>query len=324
MTNQQKQTYPTDNDYFPQKKYVQNNTSATTPDLQIKTTETQDNAYTEEDIKLRHYPRRERKPPEYLNDYITNSEDDSDRALINFDYCYKATCNIPRTHREAIDSSDAHCWVEAMHEELESLKENNVFELTNLPEGKKTVGCKWVYTTKENPDGSKRYKARFVAQGFSQKRGINYGETISPTANITSIRILMQMMVQYNLIVHQMDVKTAYLRAPIDNEIFVKQPEGFKTILVYRLNKSLYWLKQSGRNWNKMLHECLIWNDFIQNLADHCVYMKQNERLLIVSWVDDLIIAADKVIPLSNAKKMLMSEFKMKDLGKLNDFIGMC
>ena len=68
--------------------------------------------------------------------------------------------------------------------------------------------------------------------------------------------------------------------------------------------------------------KCYIRNDFIQNPSDHCVYMKQNERLLIVSWVDDLIIAADKVISLSNVKKMLMSEFKMKEQGKLNHFIG--
>ena len=123
--------------------------------------------------RIMHRPRKiVRKTPEYLNDHITNSEDDSDHALINFDYCYKATCNIPRTYKEAIDSSDAHCCVEAMHEEQESLKEKNVFELTNLPEGKKTVGNKWVYTTKENPDGSKRYKARFVALGFSQKKRV--------------------------------------------------------------------------------------------------------------------------------------------------------
>ena len=83
------------------------------------------------------------------------------------------------------------------------------------------------------------------------------------------------MVVQYDLIVHQLDVKTSYLHEPIDYEIFVERPEGFKTNkLVYRLNKSLYGLKQSGRNWNKMLHECLIRNDFIQNPADHCVYMK--------------------------------------------------
>ena len=171
-----------------------------------------------------------------------------------------------------------------MHEKLESLKEYNVFELTILPEGKKTVGSKWVYTTKENPDGPRRYKARFVARGFCQKKGIDYGETFSPTASITSIRILMQMVLQYDHIVHQLDVKTVYLHASILYEIFVEQPEGFKTNkLVYRLNKSLYGLRQSGRNWNKMLHECLTRNDFIQNPEDHCVYMKQNERLLIVS-----------------------------------------
>ena len=102
----------------------------------------------------------------------------------------------------------------------------------------------------------------------------------------------------------------------------MEQPEGFKTNkLDYRLNKSLYGLKQSGRNWDKMLHECFIRNDFIQNPADHCVSIKRNERLLIISWVDDLIIAADKVICLSNVKKMLMSEVKMKDLGKLNHFM---
>ena len=77
------------------------------------------------------------------------------------------------------------------------------------------------------PDGFKRYKTRLVARRFSQKKGIDYGETFSSTANITSIRILMQMVVQYDLIVHQMDVKTVYLHAPIDYEIFVEQPEGF-------------------------------------------------------------------------------------------------
>ena len=168
------QTYSTDDDdddddYFPQRNYVLNNASATTPDPQIKTTETQDDAQTEEDSKLRHYPRRKRKPPEYLNDYITYSEDDSDHALINFVYCYKATCNIPRTYREAIDSSGAHYWVEAMHEELESLKENNVFELTNLAEGKKTGGSKWVYTTKENPDGSKDIKQDSLLEDSTRK-----------------------------------------------------------------------------------------------------------------------------------------------------------
>ena len=85
-----------------------------------------------------------------MNDYIGNAEDDSDLVLINTNYSYRATCNIPHTYEEVITFSKAHCWIEAMQEEIEFLKENNVFELTHLLEGKKTVSNKWVYSTKEN------------------------------------------------------------------------------------------------------------------------------------------------------------------------------
>ena len=98
-----------------------------------------------------------------------------------------------------------------MHEEMESRKENYIFELSPLPEGKKNVGSWWVYTIKKKSDGSERYKARFVARGFSQTKGLDYQET-----NITSVCILMQMVVQSDLTVHQMDVTTAYLHELID------------------------------------------------------------------------------------------------------------
>ena len=86
----------------------------------------------------------------------------------------------------------------------------------------------------------------------------------------------MQLAVNHDLIVHQMDVKTAYLHAPIDQKIYIDQPQGFEEVaengskLVYRLKKSLYSLKQSGRNWNKVLHEHLERCSFIRNPADHC------------------------------------------------------
>lgn len=97
-----------------------------------------------------------------------------------------------------------------------------------------------------------------------------------------------------------MDVKTAYLHAPIDCEIYIDQPEGYvkqsptDKKLVYKLHKSLYGLKQSGRNWNAVLHTYLTKNVFLQNLADHCVYTKQqrDEKVIIIIWVDDLIVAA--------------------------------
>ncbi len=137
-------------------------------------------------------------------------------------------------------------------------------------------------------------------------------------------------MEQENLIVHQMDVKTAYLHAPIECEIYIEQPEGYEVKsqsnekLVYKLEKSLYGLKQSGRNWNRMLHEYLCEIKFVQNPADHCVYTKvtETEKVFIIIWVDDLIIAARDMNVLNGVKEMLMSKFRMKDLGKLTHFLG--
>ncbi|XP_070398325.1 uncharacterized protein [Nothobranchius furzeri] len=178
--------------------------------------------------------------------------------------CSKAqtVCGIPNTFEEAMGSVNSKKWVKAMDEEVKSLKENNTFTLTTLPKGKKTVGGKWVYSVKSDNEGQDRYKARFVAQGFSQRMGIDYGETFSPTANLTSIRVLLQKAAQENLLLNQMDVKTAYLHAPIDYEIYVDQPKGYEEGegLVCKLKKSLYGLKDSGQNWNKILHDNLTSN----------------------------------------------------------------
>ena len=115
-----------------------------------------------------------------------------------------------------------------MDEEMQSLEENQTFTLTKLPEGRKTLGGRWVYSIKEGGDGCEQYKARFVAKGYSQREGIDYGETFSPTANMTSVRVVMQKAAQENLVIHQMDVKTAYLHAPIDREMYMEQPEGYE------------------------------------------------------------------------------------------------
>ena len=212
---------------------------------------------------------------------------------------------------------------------MQALRENDTFELTPLPEGRKTVGGRWVYAIKQGPNDEEKYKARFVAKGYSQVAEIDYHETFSPTANLTSIRILIQLAVQFNLTVHQMDVKSAYLKGPIDCELFVEQPEGFTIAsedgkhLVCKLKKSLYGLKQSGRNWNSVLHSYLVSEGFTQSQADYCVYTKiTNESLtVVVIWVDDLIIASSCIDRLMNVKKNLGTRFKRKDLGKLSWFL---
>ncbi|KAK3788830.1 hypothetical protein RRG08_032853 [Elysia crispata] len=132
--------------------------------------------------------------------------------------------------------------------------------------------------------------------------------------------------------VHQMDVKTAYLNAPIDCELYVEQPEGYvKTNeqgekLVWKLRKSLYGLKQSGRNWNNLLHSHLIADGFTQSLVDTCVYVKnshdENEMCIVLVWVDDIVLVTKSEVAMTNMKKSLSKHFHMKDLGPISWFLG--
>ena len=174
-------------------------------------------------------------------------------------------------------------------------------------------GGRWVYNIKLGPNNEEQYKARFVAKGYSQIPDIDYQETFSPTARMASIRTLMQIAVQHDLTVHQMDVKTAFLNAPIDCELYVEQPEGYEIKskndekLVLRLKKSLYGLKQSGRNWNHTLHTYLIEQGYSQSRTDSCVYKKHSEGqpddyTIVVIWVDDLLLARKHESTMTNEK----------------------
>ena len=136
--------------------------------------------------------------------------------------------------------------------------------------------------------------------------------------------MLMQQAVQSDMITHQMDVKTAYLNAPIDCDIYI---QGFEKVgkngetLMSKLKKSLYGLKQSGRNWNNMLHSYLCEEKFTQSLADPCVYTRNSEAdglIILIIWVDDIIISATTLDLLTSVKETLRRKFKMKDLGKLS------
>ena len=177
-----------------------------------------------------------------------------------------------------MESPNTALWEEAMKGEMKSLVENETFALEVLPEGNEAVVGRWVYATKEGQGGSKTFNARFVAKGYSQLPGIDYKETFAPTANMTSMRVLMQLAAQYDLTLHQMDDKAAYLNAPIDCNVYMDQPEGFEVRrqdgqkLAHKLNKSLYGFKQSGRDWNLMLHKHLTENNSVQNHSDRCVY----------------------------------------------------
>ena len=136
-------------------------------------------------------------------------------------------------------------WSNAMNDELKFMKDNDVWDLVELPKGKKPIGCKWVFKTKRDSKGNvERYKARLVAKGFTQREGIDYKETFSPIFMKDSFRIIMTLVAHFDLELHQMDVKTAFLNGDIEKEIYIVQPDNFevksKQHLVCRLKKFIY------------------------------------------------------------------------------------
>ena len=135
-----------------------------------------------------------------------------------------------------------------MKEEMLSMANNGVWDLVEMPEKFKPIGCKWVFKTKKDVKGKiERFKARLVAKGYTQKEGVDYTETFSPVSSKDSFRIIMALAVHFNLELHQMDVKTTFLNGDLYEEVYMQHPEGFvvdgKENMVCRLHKSIYGLK---------------------------------------------------------------------------------
>ena len=136
--------------------------------------------------------------------------------------------DTPTTISEAYSSPDADLWKEAVRSEMESIMSNGTWEVVDRPYGCQPIGCKWIFKKKLRPDGTiERYKARLVAKGYTQKEGEDFFDTYSPVARLTTIRTLIAVAASYGLIIHQMDVKTAFLNGELDEEIYMDQPEGF-------------------------------------------------------------------------------------------------
>jgi Reverse transcriptase (RNA-dependent DNA polymerase) len=151
-------------------------------------------------------------------------------------------------------------WIAAEEDELRSFAVKNVMTKNPwLPDNSKALPLKWIYSVKKDMKGVIiRYKARFVVQGFFQIFGVDYTDTYSPVAKFVSIRIILALYVQLGLIIHTMDVDTAFLNAKLDENIWVQIPPGTKLATgddgIYKLLKSLYGLKQASRCWNTLIN----------------------------------------------------------------------
>ncbi|GFV89341.1 retrovirus-related Pol polyprotein from transposon TNT 1-94 [Trichonephila clavipes] len=213
-----------------------------------------------------------------------------------------------------------------MDEEFNNLKLRNVWKLTKLPPDKQLLGCRWVYNLKRDENGKViRYKARLVAQGYSQIKGENYDETFSPVVNFSVIRLFFSLLVVWLKWKHfQCDVTGAYLYVPLNEEVYMKQPQGYiekgKEGLVCKLKQALYGLHQSGRAWYFELNNVL--NEIgLQKLNwCNCTYFFENSIVLLV-YVDNIIFGqTDKDI--DDVLIKLKGKFNLKIMGKTKRLLG--
>ncbi|KAE8711123.1 hypothetical protein F3Y22_tig00110303pilonHSYRG00264 [Hibiscus syriacus] len=235
----------------------------------------------------------------------------------------------PECYDEAMQVEDSVKWESSMKDEMDSLMSNQTWELAELPPGKKALHNKWIYRIKVEHDGSKRYKARLVFKGFQQKEGIDYNEIFSPVVKLSTIRLVLKIVAAENLHLEQLDVKTAFLHGDLEEEIYMRQPEGFievgKKNLVCRLKKSLYGLKQAPRQWYKKFDSFMSSRGFTRCQADHCCYIKRfdNSFIILLLYVDDMLVAGSDMQEIINLKQKLSKQFAMKDLGAAKQILGM-
>ncbi|GKB80522.1 retrotransposon protein, putative, ty1-copia subclass [Tanacetum coccineum] len=166
---------------------------------------------------------------------------------------------------------------------MQSMKDNKVWYLVDLPLNGQTVGCKWLFKKKNDMDVNVHtFKAPLVAKGFTQTYGVDYEETFSPVADIRAIRNLLAIAAFYDYEIWQINVKTAFLNGHLSEDVYMVQPEGFvdpkHPNKVCILQRSIYGLKQTSRSWNKKFDDEIKKIDFTQNPDDPCVYLKASGR----------------------------------------------
>lgn len=234
----------------------------------------------------------------------------------------------PRTSSEALNGPKAKLWKQAMDEEYLSQMEHDTWELVELPPDRKAIGCKWLYKTKEDEKGNiVRHKARLVAQGFNQKPGVDFDEVFAPVAKQVTLRTLLTVASQRQMVVKHMDVKTAYLHGKLDETIYMRQPEGYAMggpNTVCLLKRSIYGLKQSARVWNRHVDAVFRKLGFKPSSADPCLYVRKrgNTYTYVLIYVDDMLVVCKTEEEFNGIHQALRQHFDVTSLGDVRHFLG--
>jgi hypothetical protein len=241
-------------------------------------------------------------------------------------FCCSISSTIePKTYNQA---SKFDCWKKAMDAEISALEVNKTWTVVDLPCGKVPIGCKWVYKIKYHANGTiERYKARLVAKGYTQMEGVDYFDTFSPVAKITTVRVLLAVAAVKGWYLEQLDVNNAFLHGDLHEEVYMSLPPGYDASpsKVCKLNKSLYGLKQASRQWYSKLSAALISLGYKASQADPSLYVKSRGASFtaLLVYVDDIVLSGTSIDEIQSVKAFLDQQFKIKDLGQLRFFLGL-
>lgn len=224
--------------------------------------------------------------------------------------------------------ADADQWYSAMMDELNTFVRIGLYEEVPRPLDRKVIDSKWVFKLKRGPTGDiERYKACLVAKGFTQVQGIDYTDTFAPVAKFSTIRILLALAAKYDLEIHQMDVKSAFLNGHLEEEIYLRPPPGFQTSddKVWRLYRALYGLKQAPKSWYKRLKDVFESLGFTRSNADHSLFYKVEKGILLIVavYVDDKLILSKSREAINQLKSQLAGQYDLSDLGEAQWILGM-
>lgn len=244
----------------------------------------------------------------------------------------------PRSYREAMASDEAAEWHKAMCEEMNALKNNGTWRAVYLPPGRKAIGSRWVFKVKHLPDGAiERFKARVVAQGFSQRPGVDFDETFAPTARWAAVRTILALAAYEDMYLESVDISSAFLHGVVDADLYMKFPEGFAEEVppdveqkpgegppCAKLEKGIYGLKQSANLWHKRMHEVFLKIGFSRITSDPCVYvyLRGEVRIIVPIHVDDMTFASKSRSAILKTIAELRKFFKLRHLGPTTALLG--
>ncbi|RDX87998.1 hypothetical protein CR513_30457, partial [Mucuna pruriens] len=242
--------------------------------------------------------------------------------LISYDYLssqhksyalFLSTITKPTSYDQAVRDT---CWVNVMNAELKTLEANKTWQIVEKPPG--------VYKIKRKSNGSiERYKARLVAKGYMQTEGVDFFDTFSPVAKVTSMQLLLALASTQNWLVHQLDVNNALLHGELEEDVYMEVPEGVnckEKNKVCKLLKSFYGLKQASRKWYEKLSSLLILLGYKQATIDYSLFTKSVDHTFttLLIYVDDIVLVGNSLDEIVYIKSTLDQHFGIKDLGVLN------